>query len=149
MAPKRADGENQTAPSASKPDAPEIALQVARLSAVFDTLAEGLVIATPDGRILNMNPAARRLLEGDPLGEVPSTLEGFASLVEVADSQGKVLPWRDWPMARAMRGETFADCQVRLRRKSAEGVRYALCGGHAVCDGTGNLALVLLTLRDI
>jgi len=119
-----------------------------RLKAILESLTEGIIIADPEGNVLSMNPAALRLHELEPLDPAPAHLRELEALFELTDLDGRQLT-DDSPMARLMRAETFAGCDVRVHRKGGRTRWVGSYGGAPVYDGTGNLMLAVLTVRDV
>ncbi|HEY3418329.1 MAG TPA: PAS domain S-box protein, partial [Armatimonadota bacterium] len=93
----------------------EVQRRVAELDATFTSIADGLIIYSPEGEILLDNPAARRLLDGILVEEeynadLPQWVGQHARTPE-----GKPLSTEDTPGARAARGETVTG-EVRVFR---------------------------------
>lgn len=89
---------------------------LARLLAVVESMADGLVYADPDGNLLEWNPAALRMHGFASVDEARRHLSAFAKSFTLARPDGSPLPFPDWPMARVLRGETLADEKLLLRR---------------------------------
>jgi PAS domain S-box-containing protein len=124
-------------------------LTPAHWSAVMNNLTEGLVIADAEGNLRTMNPAALRMLEFRSIQEVRRHLSQFPELFELRDVGGRVLPLKEWPLARALRGECYTDYEVLVRRLDTGTEWIASCGGTPVCDDRGETVLAIHTLRDV
>jgi PAS domain S-box-containing protein len=129
----------------------ELALEESRaqLATVIDALDEGLVVISPEGEILRMNPAARRI-NGNPLqGAPPASLNDHAARVVLETLGGEVLEFRDWPGNRLLRGETVENVELVIRRIDRVWTRIANFNGTAVRATDGSMRFALLTFTDI
>jgi PAS domain S-box-containing protein len=124
-------------------------MELAKLQVVIDSMAEGLVIADPKGDVLMVNPAARAIVGFETRQEVPKNLEAWEHLLEISDLAGRVLPHNEWPLRRALRGETFFNWDVRVRRKDTGRAWIASYNGGPVLDEQGQVVLGLVTIRDV
>jgi PAS domain S-box-containing protein len=75
---------------------------LARLQAVLEQIPLGVVIATGDGRLVLRNEAVERMW-GRPMkaGKALADYESFEHWVP----EGTAVPWTEWPIMRALRGE--------------------------------------------
>jgi PAS domain S-box-containing protein len=121
------------------------ALQRAQLEALLANLAEGVVIADPEGRIVMINQTARTIL-GTPDAE-PRTIDELQRL-GADDVRGRPLPSEARPLSRALRGERYADYEVVCVRPDGE-QRHVASTGTSVNDGDGKVALAIVAFRDV
>ncbi|HJW23899.1 MAG TPA: ATP-binding protein [Rhodocyclaceae bacterium] len=121
----------------------------ARLAAILHSLKEGVVVFDLEGTLLQMNPMAL-LLHGymDPF-EVHRGLAEFAEVFEVRSPEGDALPKEEWPLGRVLRGESFTEQVVELRRKGDGRSRIMSYSGTPVWDDHGHAILGVLTMRDV
>lgn len=75
---------------------------LAELDATIRSIADGVVIFNPGGRVVSMNPAAERVL-GASSGQ---TLSERVALLRAETSDGEPFPEQQTPGWRALRGET-------------------------------------------
>ncbi|WP_161977426.1 sensor histidine kinase [Dictyobacter kobayashii] len=83
--------------------------QVMALSAVFETIADGLVVYDRSGKIIRANQAFHQMMGIDPAvnyTELPMLERGV--LLQLRDVQGEPLAEDDWPVRRILRGEVIA-----------------------------------------
>lgn len=121
----------------------------ARLLAIVDSLAEGVIVFDPFGRILDVNPAGLRISGYRDIEEARRELTAFPESFEIRAPDGRSLPMEEWPLARVLRGETFAGLELEVRRR--DGGR-AWCGsfsGTPVRGPGGELILGVYTVRDV
>jgi two-component system CheB/CheR fusion protein len=121
--------------------------RLGQLMAVFNSIHEGLIFTEPDGRLLDWNPAAETLL-GYREDKTPSFIKDISKSLRFLDPDGKPLPENEWPMERALKGETFSDCEVMIDRKGGES-RMLSFSGTSVKGSAEEMILALTTLRDI
>ncbi|MGE0761260.1 MAG: PAS domain-containing protein, partial [Pirellulaceae bacterium] len=125
-------------------------VNLARLRAVVQSLADGIVISDRDGNLLDWNPAALRMHGLRSVDEVRRHLSTFDRDFELSEGDGRVVPLADWPLSRLLRGETVVGWELQVRRLDApNGLRVIRFNGHAVCDPAGGADLVVLTLHDV
>lgn len=119
-----------------------------RLEAVLRSMTKGVVIADPEGNVLSMNPAALQLLG------IPSEAHAQRPLLEFREFElrtldGHVVPLSEWPLARALRGETFFAYELEVRKLDTDQCFIGSFGGAPVRDENGALILVVQTIRDV
>ena len=123
--------------------------QPAQMAAILENMTEALVIASLDGRIVTMNPAALRLHGFDNVAEAREHLREYPRLFEVTDLAGILLPPEAWPIARAIQGEVFANHEIRVRRRDTGREFIGSYSGTPVRDPKGEMILAITTIRDI
>lgn len=121
----------------------------ARLQAVFENLAEGVVVADLDGRILQLNRAAIEMLGYTRSEEYLRRLPEFADTLELSRLDGAVLPLDQWPLARVLRGETLHDLEIATRHLRDGWRRIFSYSGSLAHDAKGLPLLAIVTIRDI
>jgi PAS domain S-box-containing protein len=120
-----------------------------RLQTIVENLTEGLIVATPQGNVLQFNQAALDIHGFKTQDECRSHLDEFARIFELATLNGDVLPLDEWPLAKVMRGEQFHDLELSIRRLDEDWRRTFNYGGVLIKDDVGEPILVVLTISDI
>ncbi|MGC4118145.1 MAG: PAS domain S-box protein [Myxococcales bacterium] len=122
----------------------------AELKTVFDSLDEGVLVATTDGRLVLSNPAARGLLdavgEDHPLGQ---PVDSLWAAYDLTGADGLPLPPAQWPLQRILRGETLREEEVRLVRRDGGARRVHSFSGALARDPRGQPLLAIVRLRDV
>lgn len=131
----------------SATDVDELVRTRAQLEAIIEHMTEGLVIFDADGTRLARNSAARRMF-GVPPDDLPAERSGHSAYLELWE-QGLPLAENDWPLARVLRGETFTDLELELRRIDSGERWIGSFGGAPVYDRNGELLFAIITLRDV
>lgn len=117
--------------------------------AIFNSMTEGLVVFDPEGRLLDMNPAAlaiHRFKSVDAVRTHLSDMPGFNTLQAL---DGRPLPLEEWPISRALRGETFNGYEVRVFPADGSEAWVGSYGGTPVVGPDGKMMVAIVTLRDI
>jgi PAS domain S-box-containing protein len=121
-----------------------------QLETVLENLNEAVVVTDLSAQVLSMNRAAL-LLYGYPPDEVHALrpladyLDGF----EITDLEGRPLPFEDWPLVRAIHGESFANCELRVRRKDTGKAWIGSYNGSQVRSSSNEISLAVVAVRDI
>ncbi len=120
----------------------------ARLSAVMDALADGLVIADMNGRIVSMNPAAVEMhgFRGD---EWAADLSAMRPRFRLFDEQGREVAYERWPLNRALAGERFQGWEALLRDDTTGREWWNAYSGTPVTDASGRTQWGIITVRDV
>jgi PAS domain S-box-containing protein len=124
----------------------DLELQRGRLEALLQQLPEGLLIAeAPSGRIVLANDRLEEILR-IPASEIHHIAGGEA--YQGFDSEGRELLPADWPLARAVRGETVPYTEIELVR--ADGTRtWVAKRAGPVLDREGRVVAGVATMIDI
>ena len=119
------------------------------IEAILNQMTEGLVIFDPEGNLRDMNPAALAIHGFDSVDRIQRHLDSLTDVFELYDLSGNPLATEDWPIGRALRGETFDFYRVRVVRADTGKSWIGSYGGAPVVDEDGNLVLAIVTLRDV
>ena len=122
---------------------------LAQLEAVLHSMTDGLVIADPQGNILRINSAALALHEFQSIEDLPEHLPDIANIFEAWELDGQPIPFPDWPISRAIAGETFSGRRIHVRRTDTDKRWVAQYGGTSVRNKAGEVILTLITITDI
>ncbi|HEX4715866.1 MAG TPA: PAS domain-containing protein, partial [Ktedonobacteraceae bacterium] len=120
--------------------------------AIFESIADGLLVFDPHGHLLHLNGAARALLSagGDTAGDEMAFLEERLAEYTLHGAHGLPLSRDEWPLVRVLRGEVVAG------RETADAIQHLPGGGEKVLNISAApvyqgqwLAGATLTLRDV
>ena len=120
-----------------------------QLDAVLNSITEGVVISDLEGNVLTMNPAALSLHGYKSIKQVQKQLYRFQAIFELSFLDGRPVTLDQWPMARVLRGERFADYELLVRRKDTGISWIASYSGNSARTEAGDLILCVITVRDI
>lgn len=111
-----------------------------RFAAVVEHLPAGLILTGCDGGGLQMNPAARALLEKAGAGDLER--------IEYTDAEGRPVAPDELPLARVARGESVRELELRARPVGGGPERrLSFSGGRVAGIGGGPFAFV--AVRDV
>ena len=141
--------EQKRAEAAARHQEQQMRQALARSEAIFRQMTEGLVIFDAEGHLLDMNPAALAIHGFDNVAALRQHLDGLADTFELRDMRGRPLDTHEWPIARALRGETFTAFEVHVRRKDTGHSWIGSYGGTPIYGPDGEISLGIVTLRDV
>lgn len=121
----------------------------ARLQGILNSLKEGVVVFDADGRVVDANPAALKLMHYQAPEEIKRRVSEFADTFELFDLGNRLLSVDEWPFCRVLRGESVSDDELLVRRKDSGDAQIVSYNGTPVRDGDGNVTLGVLSLVDI
>ena len=117
------------------------------LLTLFDSMTDAMVIADADGRIVAVNPAARKVVDTTISTDPNEWVRDYDVLL----ADGTPVAPGDRPIARALRGETTAETVVVLRPRRPEAgtaeVRLA-ASGYPLVDADGRRVGGAVLLRS-
>src|SRR5229473_650157 len=137
------------APKAAEPGASQVALprQTDLLQLILDNMAEGVIVCDRDLRLVQFNRGAVAIAGADLRG---SDLASEAKTYQVFPFQGAPpMEAEDWPLARAMKGETVDNAQFLLRGPSMAAERWIEASARSIRTDNGEILGGMMVLRDI
>lgn len=110
-----------------------------RFAELFESLREGIIFSTPEGRILDANPALVRMLGFDRKEELLH--HNFTDLYDSPDERHKLI---------RILGDTGAvqNAEVVLRRRDGRKI-YCVTSGFAIRDGAGKPVRLQGIITDV
>ena len=127
----------------------ELRASETKLQTIVENLTEGLAVSDLDGQLLHFNRAALDMHGFASPEEGRQHLTELAEIFELADLDGTIMPFDQWPLARILRGEHMQDLEVRIRRLHADWQRIFNYGGALVTDADGQPMMAIVTITDI
>jgi len=146
---RRAEAEAARAESERGRLMEDLAAEQGQMEAVLTSMTDGLVVSDLEGNVLAMNPAALTMLGYHTLEDVRKPLREFADTLALTTLDGRELGVDEWPLSRALRGETFSDFEVNLRRRDTGRAWTASFGGTRARGRTGEAILAIVTMHDV
>jgi PAS domain S-box-containing protein len=123
--------------------------QRAQLEAVFQAMADGVVVFDMAGNVMLVNEAEARLWGYTRAEEMKRDLAGLAEVFELIDLDGRRLPVEQWPVSRVLRGESVVNRELGARRRDTHGKWFLSFSGEPVRDSQGQPILAVVIKRDI
>jgi signal transduction histidine kinase len=128
--------------------------QADQLDRIFEAAADGLVVWDAEGRMMRMNPAARRILGVDaaPSGFIQLPPRERAACYDTRNEQGRLVPTEEPPFVRTLGAEvgTGTGPEVRdVRMRALDGREIELNVASApLRDREGHLAGAVVVMHD-
>ncbi len=120
---------------------------LAQLQTIIQNMDDGLIVSDREGNMLLFNDAMIALTG---LMKTPEeNFQQYAERIEIHGRDGRIIPIQDWPLARALRGETVRNLEVFVQRHDTGKSYTALYNAAPVFDRSGQVQLCILTVRDI
>ncbi len=116
-----------------------------RLETVVQNLPFGAALVGPDGRVMVANPEFNRLM---PRGMMPSADTEKGGEWQCLDEAGRVVAPRDYPSARALRGEDGPERDFEYTSGNHEPLWRRL-SGIPIFNDAGEVTSALVVLIDI
>ncbi len=120
-----------------------------QVDAILASMTEGIIIADPQGNVLQMNAVAAQIIGYNHPKEFQRPLTAFTDTFELHYIDGRLMSLEEWPLARVLQGETFTNFEVHVKRLDSGKELIVSYNGAPVRDEQGTMTLAMLTLRDI
>ncbi len=121
------------------------AQRAAELETIIANMPDGVIIASPRGEAQLMNNTAQAMLGLALAPDAPP--EEQAATYAIRHPDGTPIPPEEIPVARASRGETFADVELLVR--AARGDIFLSCRGAPIRDAGGAVTGAIVVFSDI
>ncbi|MHB1153739.1 MAG: PAS domain S-box protein [Eubacteriales bacterium] len=122
--------------------------QALQLNAMFENMTEGVIVCDAKGEVLSMNAAGLRM-HGLRSFDEYTHYHDYAVDFEGFSLDGRLLLPEEWPIGRALKGETFTNYEMLVCRKDFDLSWIGSYGGAPVYDKNGDMFLAIITFRDI
>lgn len=127
---------------------------LAQLEAIFESIADGIVVCDNHKHIIKANTAAAQMFQ--PLLEqypdcFRSSFEDVMALLQAFDEQGQRILPEQWPLVRLLNGEDLRGdnvVEMRLIFPNGQDV-YLSYSGSPLRDQDGNILGAVLAIRDV
>ena len=121
--------------------------QTGILKSILNSIADGVVVADPQGRFMVWNPAADRIMG---LGPVDKPSENWTEAYGLYKTDRTTpYPADELPLIRAIRGETVADVELFVINKSRSQGAVLSVNGTPLLDAEGQIQGGVVVFRDV
>jgi PAS domain S-box-containing protein len=121
-----------------------------QLQAIFQSVAEGITVQDPTGRLIYANDAAARQTGFATVEEfLAAPLSGIMQRFELTDESGAPFSFERLPGRQALRGETPEDVVVRFRDPETGEERWAQLRATPVFDSSGKVQFAVNIFHDV
>jgi PAS domain S-box-containing protein len=122
------------------------AQQESQLRVLFESMGEPLFVVDAESQRVTTNAAFRSLFLRP--GFQLESLRDCAAIFQIYQWDGAPLEKARWPVSRALKGESFSNVEVEVRR--SDGLSWVVAfTGNAVRATDGSITSAVLTCRDI
>ena len=125
----------------------ELARRVAELDATINSMADGLVIFDPAGKIVRMNPAMGKIMGFTP-DDLEKPLAAQIALVHPETPAGEPFPMGKLPLTRALRGEQVFNIVMLLHLPTQHTVWISSSAAPILTDD-GRVLGAVVSFTDI
>ncbi|WP_224247506.1 ATP-binding protein [Hyalangium gracile] len=119
-----------------------------QLDAIIASVPDAIFLASPDGRLVDANPAGRQLLGFQDRSELGQPLFEYLQRYCLRHGDGRLMTLAELPFQRTLDGETFTDVEMRLRTLDGK-ERLVSVNGAAVRNSAGQIILGETVVHDI
>lgn len=118
-----------------------------QLDALVEHMSEGVLLLDADGRTLRLNAAGRAMMA--PGGEIdlPEELAEWQRF-DIQNPEGKPLRIEEWPVGRALRGESVRSAEVWISNLSGGRIRLQV-GAEPVRGPGDRIVMAVMVFRDV
>jgi signal transduction histidine kinase/ActR/RegA family two-component response regulator len=120
-----------------------------RLEAILAAMADAVVVADKSGALVDLNEAFARLHRFNSKAECRRALHEYWAILEVATLEGQPLPAEEWPLARALRGESARSIELKVTRRDTQESWFAVYNYAPIRTEDGSMVGAVFTARDI
>ncbi len=120
---------------------------LAQLRATIDSMSEGMFVIYPDGTCPLANPAFFRMYGFAPDSSPDAATQ--AILLGTCELNGNKIPGEEQPVSIALRGKAVVQREVIIRRTDTGKEVITSVNAKPVRDGSGKVAMAVVTVEDI
>ena len=119
------------------------------LATAIESMTDAVSITDATGRLTGFNPAFVKFHKFAGSEDCVHTLDRFSDLFEIFAADGELAPQDQWPVPRALRGETGADVEYGVRRKDTGETWVATYGYAPLRNAAGEITGTVAVGRDV
>lgn len=120
-----------------------------RLAAVFEHMTEGVMICSPEGRLIGWNTAALAMHDMSAETAEGLTAAQVRASYELRHLDGTLLGNGEWPLHRVMRGEVLRQVELRIHHRQRGWHKVFAYSGARVDEADGRLRFGVLQCADV
>jgi PAS domain S-box-containing protein len=120
----------------------------AKLEAALSSMPEVVLITDADGTPIHINKAFNPFHRFTDEQQASMGLAAFQTVFEFFTEAGEAIPFEQWPVSRALRGETCESIVIRLRRQDTGESWYGSYNAAPIRENARIVGAVV-TIRDI
>jgi PAS domain S-box-containing protein len=121
----------------------------ANLLAAIAAMPDPVFITDKSGDILFFNKAFADYHGYKNIADCPDSLAGFQDIVEFYTPEGMLIPFKQWNLSRALRGESGKDIEYLSKNKATGKVCTGSYNFAPILNAGGDITGAVVTIRDI
>lgn len=121
----------------------------AKLEAAIENLPVGVGIEDAAGNTLSLNAAGLKLHGFQSEADMYSRLERYFEEFELRYLDGRLMPFEEWPAARALHGEFVQDYELNLQNKLTGTQSILSYSAAPVRNSLGEVVLIMYVIQDM
>ncbi len=119
-----------------------------QLQSTFDAMQDGVAVFDREANLVEANHAFAVMHGYDGADDMKQHLSQFEKTFELFDASGQKLTVAEWPASRVLGGETYANLELRVRRRDTGSERLMSYSAQPVSQN-GGYSHAILVARDI
>lgn len=120
-----------------------------KLKSALASMSDAVFISDPEGRLVNFNEAFTTFHRFSDKARCLPTLAEYSDILDICLPDGKPVPLDQWPISRALRGETATNVEYILRRKDTGETWWGSHNFAPLRNQEGLIVGSVVTARDI
>jgi PAS domain S-box-containing protein len=121
----------------------------AKLGAALASMTDAVIITDENGRFVELNDAFARYYRFSSKAGCAKTFADFPTFLDVCWLDGTAAPQDQWPVPRALRGETVTDAEYSLRRRDSGETWVGSYSFAPIRDEHGTIVGAVVVARDV
>ncbi len=121
----------------------------ANLQAALDSMADAVFITDLEGRFIEFNDALAKFYRFGSKEECARTLDEYPKFLDACMDDGRQVPFDQWAVPKALRGERATNAEYTLRRKDSGETWIGSYSFGPIRDGRGAIVGSVVVARDI
>jgi PAS domain S-box-containing protein len=119
------------------------------MEAALTAMTDAVFLCDADEQLVHFNEAFATFHRFGSAARCANKLAEFRALFDLFTSDGVLVPPDQWPVSRALRGETGVDAEYELRRKDSNEKWLGSYGFAPIRDSDGVILAAVVIARDI
>ena len=121
----------------------------AMLDAALNSMSDAVCISDAQGRLVEINAVFGSFYRFTSDKKCPTTLAEYAAILELSREDGNPVPLDQWPLPRALRGESGRHVSFRLQRKDTGVSWFTRFSFAPIRAADGSIVGAVVVGRDI
>lgn len=122
--------------------------QADRLNTIIEAMPDGVYVTDAEGNMIMVNPKGAEFV-GMSIDQTYRPLENFRQTNELRYPDGSMIPPSDYPLARALAGQTGTDYHILIRQLGTGQLIHLRLSYAPIYDRSGKLSGAVAVASDI